>query len=121
MPPSTVADTYDPMTTVSLESGMVFARYAARQVVKAGRKIPWRKRAPIKIQRSWVTAHMMPFKATRTPPVRIIGFIGNLSAKMPKGKLDRAMPRMTADTVKETVTISAANSACSTGNTGWVM
>jgi hypothetical protein len=81
-------------------------------------KRPWRKRAPIKSQRSFVTAQTKPPKAIKRPPVRMMGWIGSLSARKPKGRLDKAIPRMTAETLKETSTKSAENSCRSTGNMG---
>jgi hypothetical protein len=81
-------------------------------------KTPWRKRAPINVQRSFDAAQTKPPKATKTPPIEIIGWMGNLSAKKPKGKLDMAIPKITAETVNETRTKSVENSFCSTGNIG---
>ena len=83
-------------------------------------KRPWRKRDPIKTARSFVTEQTMPPTATKTPPAKMIGRMGNLSAKKPKGRMERAMPKMTAETLKETRTKSAENSLCRIGNTGWV-
>ena len=70
---------------------------------------------------SLVIAQIRPPSATNTPPVNRIGWMGNLSTRTPKGRLATAIPIMTRDTLRETTTMSAANSLCSTGNMGWVM
>jgi len=81
-------------------------------------KSPWRNRAAIKSPSVVVVAQKKPQSATTDPPTRMMDLIGYRSANMPKGRLDRAIPRMTAETVKEVQVSLAPNSLRRIGSTG---
>ena len=108
------------MTTFNRSPGNVLASQAAKLVVRAGIKMPWKSRAATKTLKSWVKDETSPPIATHIPPTIMIGWIGNRSERKPKKRFDRTMPSITADTVKETCTGVSLNSCCSTGRIGWV-
>ncbi len=81
-------------------------------------KRPCTKRVPSKAQKLPVAAQIIPQAVMTHPPVRIMGLIGNRSAALPKGRLERAIPRITADTVKDARVSFIPNSTWRIGSTG---
>src|SRR4029077_8642840 len=90
-------------------------------VVNDGIKIPWMKRATIRIQILSVIAQTRLVTAIIVPPVRIMGFIGYWSAIMPKGRFASAMPNITTETESEAIFAFTANSFWIIGSTGCVI
>jgi hypothetical protein len=116
-----VADTYEPITTLSRSRGRLRARYAARQVVSDGMKSPCTKRAATSSQIPRVAAQSRLAAATTTVPPSRMGRMGYRSERTPKGRFAMAMPRMTAETVSDAVDALMPNSTRMTGSTGCVM
>ena len=90
-------------------------------MVSDGMKSPCMKRAAIRIAMLCVAAQTRLVAVITVPPVRSRGLIGYRSARIPKGRLAKAMPKMTMDTESEAVLASTANSSWMTGSTGWVI
>ena len=87
-------------------------------MVSAGIKSPCINLAAIISVRLVVTEETRPQAVITSPPVRMIGLIERRSASIPKGRLLSAMPKITAEIVKEAVVSFTPNSACKTGRTG---
>src|SRR4029453_3416971 len=81
-------------------------------------KSPCIKRAAMRIAMLWVAAQTRLVAVITVPPARSMGLIGYWSARIPKGRLAKAMPKMTMDTEREAVLASTANSSWITGSTG---
>src|SRR3972149_74064 len=106
------------MTTFNLSLGRVFDRNAATHVVRQGMNSPWTKRVPTSIAMPVVIEHARPHGVITSPPIKMIGLMGNLSAAMPSGQLESAIPRITAEMVKEAYVSPTPNSERRIGNTG---
>jgi hypothetical protein len=65
-----------------------------------------------------VKAQKKPQATTVAPPVRIRYLTGNRSANMPKGRFDKAMPKVTADTESDAQEILTENCLWRIGKTG---
>lgn len=119
-PPATVAETYDPIATFSRSGGSRRARKTTRHVVMAGTASPWRNLAATSRGKLSVAAHRNPQRDATVPPARRIGRSGNRSARRPRGRVARAIPKITAETDSDAFAAPIPNSRPRTGRTGWV-
>ena len=84
-------------------------------------KTPCRNRAHTSSGRLLVTAQNRLLPTTMNPPVNRMGRMGNVSTSLPKGRVASAIPKITAEIVREAYDSLTPNSDRITGRTGWVM
>ena len=84
-------------------------------------KRPCTNRAAISSQMPRVAAQSRLAALTTAAPPRRMGRIGYRSESTPNGRFARAIPRITAEMVREAVLALMPNSTRRTGSTGWVM
>ena len=119
-PPATVAETYAPIATFRRSGGRRRTRYTTRHVVSDGTNTPWRNLAATRSGKLVVAAQRKPQREASVPPERMIGRAGKRSASRPNGKVASAIPKITADTVRDAFAASIPNSSRRTGSTGCV-
>ena len=85
-----------------------------------GTNTPWRNLAATRSGKLVVAAQRKPQREASVPPARMIGRAGKRSASRPNGKVASAIPKITADTVRDAFAASIPNSSRRTGSTGCV-